>query len=754
MAYPRLGLAFLTLLLSSAGFCGVVTDGSVGPRLSLNGNFEISQSLGARAGGNLFHSFARFSLERGESAHFTGDADISHVIARVTGGEASHIDGVLRSSVGKADFYFINPAGVVFGEHAQVEVPAAFHVSAADELRFAGGAKFSASQPEASRLSVLAPEAYGFLGDNHASIRLDHAELGAPGQTISLSAPNLRIDGSVLYVPNGKLSLVAVGGKALNLPLNALPEQAWGKLSITGGEAQKSSLNLSGKQGGTLAIRAGDVFLRNASVSVDNTGDISDSARWLIDIRAQNIVLGQNSRISSNAYGGGRAGSVRVAAEHELLLRQGGQILSSTYGAGAAGEIEAQAGHLLILGWGDAGHPTGIGSEAVEGSQGNAGQITLTAGRMALRDAGVISSKTSAAGAAGAIHIKAGSLEIDGSRFVNTKLLTGIVASAAKTATGDSGQIEVEVQNSLRLTAGEISSSVYGRGQGGSVSVSAGRIDLEGLNAGQRHFTGIDAATVNFGLGAGAPGRLDIRARQWIAVRDGARISTRNDSIAPTPGNLQASPLSLQAPLIQLEGGVITTQSTGNLPGSPILIVADRLLATQSHIGTQAQDGDGGPVRIRAGLIWLDHAQLTTSVLGVDNGNGGNIALQGQQLVLNGGFIQANTAAQAAHGGRIFVDAGAILAYGNRLQIGGKRLVSFTPASTLNLIQAAAPNGISGDIVLSAPQLSLSGVLAHLGGPQFDAGPLSPDYCALGAGSSLTRLGRGGLPPKGSGLTP
>ncbi|MFI3156198.1 MAG: hypothetical protein QX199_08565 [Methylococcaceae bacterium] len=46
------------------------------------------------------------------------------------------------------------------------------------------------------------------------------------------------------------------------------------------------------------------------------------------------------------------------------------------------------------------------------------------------------------------------------------------------------------------------------------------------------------------------------------------------------------------------------------------------------------------------------------------------------------------------------------------------------------------------------PQLNLSGIIANLGGPQFDTTIISQDYCGLGVGSALTRKGNGGLKPK------
>src|SRR3954451_6690089 len=105
---------------------------------------DIGADLGTRRGDNLFHSFEKFGIAPGQTATFTGPGAIRNVISRVTGGEISNIDGTLRSTVGQADLYFLNPAGVMFGPNATLDVPGSFHVSTAHELRFADGASFSA----------------------------------------------------------------------------------------------------------------------------------------------------------------------------------------------------------------------------------------------------------------------------------------------------------------------------------------------------------------------------------------------------------------------------------------------------------------------------------------------------------------------------------------------------------------------------------------------------------------------------------
>ena len=130
---------------SSLSSAQIITDGTVGAQVTLNGiDVDIVETLGTRSGDNLFHSFETFNIQADGTVTFTGASDINNVISRVTGGEVSNIDGVLRSEVGSANFFFINPAGVAFGEGGSVDVPASFHLSTAEELRFVDGTVLSA----------------------------------------------------------------------------------------------------------------------------------------------------------------------------------------------------------------------------------------------------------------------------------------------------------------------------------------------------------------------------------------------------------------------------------------------------------------------------------------------------------------------------------------------------------------------------------------------------------------------------------
>src|SRR5215212_3954903 len=205
----RLGPPLLAALLAAAPVqAQIVTDGSVGPKVSLRGGeIKIGAELGSRRGDNLFHSFEKFGIATGQTATFTGPGTIKNVISRVTGGEISNIDGTLRSTVGQADLYFLNPAGVMFGPNATLDVPGSFHVSTAHELRFADGASFSALDKTGSGLTVAPPEAFGFLDRPRGRISVDQSALEVkPGKILSLVGSDVDIVGGPtesLKAPNG-----------------------------------------------------------------------------------------------------------------------------------------------------------------------------------------------------------------------------------------------------------------------------------------------------------------------------------------------------------------------------------------------------------------------------------------------------------------------------------------------------------------------------------------------------------------------
>ena len=149
-------------------------------------NYSITANLGKQVGGNLFHSFGQFGLSTGESAAFSGPATVTNVIGRVTGGNSSAVDGRIQSNIAGANLYLINPSGIVFGPHATVNVSGSFHASTADYVKMSDGAKFQATNPDASTMSAAPPVAFGFLTPKPAAITVNGSSLGPVPGTLGL----------------------------------------------------------------------------------------------------------------------------------------------------------------------------------------------------------------------------------------------------------------------------------------------------------------------------------------------------------------------------------------------------------------------------------------------------------------------------------------------------------------------------------------------------------------------------------------
>lgn len=196
---------------------GIQLDGTLGSagKLSLPGpDYDIKAEYGKQAGANLFHSFQQFNIHSGESAIFSGPDSVQNIISRVTGGSASWIDGKLGSGIPNADLYFLNPAGVMFGPDASLDLGGSFHVSTADYLRMGENDRFYAMPHANEVMSVAAPAAFGFLDNDNAPIIVEgRGEITAQefgdtsaglhvreGRTVSLIGGNIEIKKGTHYI--------------------------------------------------------------------------------------------------------------------------------------------------------------------------------------------------------------------------------------------------------------------------------------------------------------------------------------------------------------------------------------------------------------------------------------------------------------------------------------------------------------------------------------------------------------------------
>src|ERR1043166_6606446 len=311
------GLAVLSLAVGvETSPAQVVLDGKFGTSVALAGpNYLITPDLGLTVVNNLFHSFMQFDLKAGDIARFSGPASVQNILCRGTGGSPSSINGAIRSDIAGANFFFINPSGVMFGPNAVVDVSGSFAASTANYLKLADGARFVASLgADDSGLSTAPVSAFGFLGNSPGTVSVQQSTLSVPSlKTIALVGGDIAVDHGSVRSAGGQINVVSVqsGGevpvdpKALSVGefSTAFPQQ--GRINLRNG----AQLDASSTGGGRIVIRGGAIMVDNSRIQANTTGAIA----------------GQG---------------IDIAAVNDLDLVNGGQINSlSTVGLGAGGNI-------------------------------------------------------------------------------------------------------------------------------------------------------------------------------------------------------------------------------------------------------------------------------------------------------------------------------------------------------------------------------------------------------------------------------
>jgi filamentous hemagglutinin family protein len=642
-------------LLAATGAADVVTDGSLGPKVRLSGPaVAVGHELGRTRGRNLFHSFARFDVATGQQVVFTGPDGLDRVISRVTGGVASSIDGFLRSRVPGADVYLLNPSGILFGPNAVLDVPAAFHASTADALRFGDGAELAAGDPTTSGLSVAAPEAFGFLGATPSPIAVDGAFLRVrPGMRLSLVGGDVAVRGGsagLVIAQGGRVDILGVGGP--------------GSADLTTGEitaARRATIRLdeaatvmtSGLGGGTVRIRGGRIELADeAFVLADNLGPSDGMGGVLLE--GERVSLTAGALITSDALSSGASAGVRIAAD-ELGIRSGAAITSSSFGAGDGGTVRVQARRVLVAGDG-AAEATGIASQAGQLAGGDAGAVAIDADLVELRDGGAISGGTFGIGRGAPVTIRADEVLLTG----GGSGFTGI-ESRANAGSGDAGPVAIIAD---RLVVGDgavVTTGTASAGAGAALDLRAEVIELRrgGLLTGGTS-----------GIGAG--GTVRVAAGRLTIAGDGAGGVTGIANSTEGPGD--AGAVVARADRLELrDGGAITSSSVGSGGGGSVRVVAGELdIRSAGGITSSAfARGDAGSVRVEAGRLVIDGAGATlpTGIASQSDrpatGSAGNVRVVADDIeIRSGGAITSGTLGPGA-GGIVAVDAGSVEIAGN-----------------------------------------------------------------------------------------
>jgi len=176
-------------------------------RVTPNGDrYDIDGGSRSSDGQNLFHSFDRLDLETGETANFLTSPDIQNVLGRIVGGDPSQINGILQLSGSNANLFLLNPAGILFGSDAQLNLPASFFATTASGIGFDGGWFDSTGTPDYAAL-VGTPNAFRFQGSGEIVSFADLAV--SPGETLGLLGETVTATNGL---SGGQILVTAVSG--------------------------------------------------------------------------------------------------------------------------------------------------------------------------------------------------------------------------------------------------------------------------------------------------------------------------------------------------------------------------------------------------------------------------------------------------------------------------------------------------------------------------------------------------------------
>ncbi|MDM8524140.1 CHAT domain-containing protein [Desulfococcaceae bacterium HSG8] len=802
----RYSLCFISTLLitlccfSSPGLQAQIrTDGTTGPAKTLSGpDYRMGADLGKQVGGNLFHSFADFNIRTGESATFTGPASVENIISRVTGGTTSQVNGLLRSEISGANLFLLNPAGLIFGPEASLDISGSFHISTADYLRLGTEGRFDAVFPENDLLTSSHPGAFGFLEDSPRDIQISGSIEVLQNRDISLTGGAVEISDSLISAPGGHIRIFGAASPGES-PISWSPDtnfSGFEKLADIS-LSDNCTVNTSAPRAGEIYIRGENFFLTGAKTSLSAVTGESDGGG--IDIHARkNISAARGAAIFTATLAEGKGGDISVSSKSLFLDR--GQIFSES-----GTMIPDGGGVRLIGGNGDGGDiRICFGSGDIRGGlistntldTGKAGDITITGQSLKIREqskivadngniypgeGGLITdgSLIGGKGDSGNITLNLDNLETDSSAISSNTLGNGAGGTISITAEDSldiagSGQSDPETPEDsyyglgtqtlgngrgghIRISAGELNLSkdamingqTYGSGQGGDIDLNVRRLNLS------------EGGTVTASTrGAGNAGEILINAGESVSVSGAGQRLDKSRIYTATHSGGSGGKLTIETPHLTVsENGVIYSKTLGDdtwdgntLPdgtGGDIVLNADRLDLSRGAVVTAGSesDGDAGNIAIKVtDTFSADNASVITST---EQSDGGDIRLNaGNRIHLSDSAVTTSVSGGQGNGGNISIDPRFVIlnnssikarAYGGNggnIHIAADQFIR----SSDSIVDASSELGIDGETKIESPDTDIGGGMTVLPGNYTDPSRWLRTACADRSGEDISRL--------------
>ena len=735
--------ALSCLTLCGPGIAQVVEDNTLSTRVNRMGNvFEITD--GDRVGNNLFHSFRDFSIPTGSEAFFDNATTISNIFGRVTGGNPSLIDGLIRAN-GNANLTLINPNGITFGANAQLDIGGSFLGSTASSLIFADGTEFSATMPLSTPLLSVSTPVGLQLGNSPGDIQVQgnghdltvQMQIFSPfargtvtglevpnGQTLALVGGDVSLDGGTLTAEGGRIEVGSVRNGQVSISESL---QGW-ELGYSDVQSFQDITFRSEALADASGVGPGFIQLQGRNISIDGGSIVLIQTQGLQNSLGLNVNASESLTVSGTVADGslssglfteaineGGGGDIQVSAP-QVVVQEGGSIFTGTFTEVAGGHISVNASESLqILGF-SAVNPNRFSNiSATTFGSGLSGGIDVLTRRLIATDGGNIASVTGGIGGTGT----GGDVLVNASESIE---LIGVTPGI--------------------LTPSQITAGTGGAGDAGSVTINTQQLTLQ--DGGR-----VDASTV----ASGDAGSVTINASEFVEVR-GTVPGSLNPSLVISSANILDPVLQV---LLQLPSA--PSGDAGDLTiNTSRLTIADGGRVTVSNDGI----GDAGTLRVNTDEIFLSNqSRLSASTI---SGQGGNIMVQTDSLLARQNSAISAEAGGTGMGGNISIvgsspadlvvlfdnsdiTANAFMGQGGSINIETRGLF---PCMTCD-ISASSELGVDGVISLVSPETDSTREGINLLEQIIDPEAIVVQACSSNQGLAFSEFmitGRGGLPPR------
>lgn len=728
-------LAFSVLPASAQ----ITPDGSLPTNITSPDGLNFTIDNGSLSGSNLFHSFSEFSVPTNGSAFFNNGLDVQNIFSRVTGGNISNIDGLLRAN-GGANLFLLNPAGIVFGPNASLNLGGSFFGTTANSIKFADGVKFSATNPTETPLLTISVPVGLQMGLNPGGItvqgsghrlrgdiftildRSDHPsglQVGA-GNTLALIGGEVNFSGGIAVVADGgHLEVSGVSDGQVQLTPHG---QEWvgdysGVQQFNDIHLAEQSLIDASGDGGSIQIRGRNIdFTEGSAATIQNIEEqpfmgITVHATESLNLTGNTADGRLGSMLRIENLGTGQTGDITVSAG-QLSMQDGAGIWNSTFTEAVGGHIAISVPGLIEVNGVVPTNPTVLSSIVTFAlNSGNAGDITISTGNLRFINSGNLISTTIGTGQAGTVRIDAADLiEIAG----NNPVTLGSSAMVSSTlGRGNASDLFINTSRLVVREGGLLGSSALATGSAGSVTINASESVVVG--------------------GRASGSILPSRIASFAEKTEPAFQATYGLPAVPSG---DSGSLTINTPSLHIiDGASVTVKNDGPGRAGDLQINTDSIvLDDQGSINASTASGNGGNVRLNLQDTLLLRQNSQISANAGANGNGGNLSISVPTIVgLENSDIIAN--AVRGNGGNIQINTQGIFGLENRPQL--------TPESD---ITASSQFGVSGNISINNPEVDPSASLVNFSQKVVDPNEQVVSGCQWTADSEFVATGRSGVP--------